>query len=130
MTHQWTSTMSSNPLPNRGDVVLVDYPFASGSGFKRRPALVVQNNRDNARLTNTIVAMITSRTDRVYESTHLLIDLSTPDGRRSGLRQDSAVICNNLFTIEKRLIIHRIGDFSPDLMSQIDECLKAALNLT
>jgi mRNA-degrading endonuclease toxin of MazEF toxin-antitoxin module len=30
---------------NRGDVVLVDYPFGTG-GVKVRPALVVQNDRD------------------------------------------------------------------------------------
>ena len=46
----------------RGDVVLVDWPFAGGAGAKLRPALVVQNDRDNQRLTNTILAMITSVT--------------------------------------------------------------------
>ena len=80
MTPRWTSIMSTNPLPARGDVVLVDYPFSSGSGFKRRPALVVQNDRDNARLTNTIVAMITSHTVRANEATQLLIAVSTPKG--------------------------------------------------
>ena len=31
----------------RGDVVLVDYPYATGSGTKVRPVLVIQNDRDN-----------------------------------------------------------------------------------
>lgn len=39
----------------RGEVVLVDYPYASGTGAKVRPALVIQNDRDNQRLLNTIV---------------------------------------------------------------------------
>ena len=121
--------MSPSPLPNRGDVVLVDYPFSSGGGSKRRHALVVQNDLDNARLTNTIVVMITSNTSGVYEPTQLLIDISTPEGQRSGLRQDSAAICTNLFTIEKRLVIQRIGVLSANLMSQIDACLKATLEL-
>jgi mRNA-degrading endonuclease toxin of MazEF toxin-antitoxin module len=43
----------------RGDVVLAYYPFASGAGGSRRPVLVVQNDADNARLANTIVAQIT-----------------------------------------------------------------------
>ena len=121
--------MSTNPLPTRGDVVLVDYPFTSGSGFKRRPALVVQNDRDKARLTNTIIAMITSHTARAYEATQLLIAVSTPEGQRSGLRQDSVVACCNLFTIEKRLVLQRIGILSDSLMSQIDVCLKVTLKL-
>jgi mRNA-degrading endonuclease toxin of MazEF toxin-antitoxin module len=44
----------------RSDVVLVLYPFASGRGGSRRPALIVQNDPDNARLHNTIVAQITT----------------------------------------------------------------------
>ena len=38
---------------NRGDVVLVFYPFASGAGGKRRPGLVVQNDADNSRMAAT-----------------------------------------------------------------------------
>ena len=129
MTPQWTSMMSTNPPPARGDVVLVDYPFSSGVGSKRRPALVVQNARDNARLTNTIIVMITSRTARAHEATQLFIAISTPEGQQSGLRQDSVVARSNLFTIEKRLVLHRIGILSDNLMSQIDDCLKATLKL-
>jgi mRNA interferase MazF len=42
----------------RGDVVILDHPFTDGSASKVRPALVVQNDRDNRRVTNTIVALI------------------------------------------------------------------------
>src|SRR5271165_155738 len=83
----------------RGDIVLLDYPYADGSGSKVRPALVVQNDRDNQRLTNTIVALITKNVSRVHEPTQLLIDVSTPEGRQSGLNQTSAVTCGNLFTV-------------------------------
>ena len=46
----------------RGDIVLLDYPYPSGGGAKVRPALVVQNDRDNRRLVNTIIVQITSVT--------------------------------------------------------------------
>jgi len=46
-------------MTQRGDVVVVAFPFISGGGGKNRPALVVQCDRDNQRLSNTIVAMIT-----------------------------------------------------------------------
>lgn len=39
----------------RGDVVLVNDPFASGSGSKVRPAVVVQCDRNDSRLDNTII---------------------------------------------------------------------------
>jgi mRNA interferase MazF len=81
---------------NRGDVVLAFYPFASGSGGKRRPGLVVQNDPDNARMAATILAQITTNLARVGEPTHLLIESSTTEGQQSGLLHDSLVSCNNL----------------------------------
>lgn len=46
----------------RGDIVILDHPFSAASGSNVRPALVIQSDRDNARLTNTIVALITRNT--------------------------------------------------------------------
>ncbi|MFO0868266.1 MAG: type II toxin-antitoxin system PemK/MazF family toxin [Pirellulales bacterium] len=46
----------------RGDVVIVRFPFADGVGSKSRPALVVQCDRNNSRLDQTILVQITSRT--------------------------------------------------------------------
>ena len=69
----------------RGDIVILDHPYSDGSGSKVRPALVVQNDRDNLRLTNTIVALITRNISRVGEPTQMLIDLTTAGGRQSVL---------------------------------------------
>jgi mRNA interferase MazF len=113
----------------RYDVVLVLYPFASGMGGSRRPALVVQNDADNARLQNTIVAQITTNLRQVAAPTHLLIERATPEGQQAGLLHDSLVSCNNLATIYEDRINRIIGHLSVALMNCIDECLKAALGL-
>ena len=113
----------------RGDVVLLDYPYASGGGAKVRPALVVQNDRDNQRLTNTIVVQITSVTRRALEPTQLLVELSTAEGQQSGLRQDSVVNCVNIVTLEKGKILRRLGALPESLLQQVDGCLMAALDL-
>jgi mRNA interferase MazF len=114
----------------RGDVVLVDFPFAGGGTSKVRPALIVQNDRDNGRLTNTVVAMITSRTQRATEPTQLFLDVSTPEGRQTGLIMNSVINCVNLFTIEQRKVLRTLGRISPALLRQIDDCLKAAFSLS
>ena len=114
----------------RGDVVLAEMPFSSGTQGKRRPVLVVQNDRDNQRLLNTIIAQITSVTHRSGEPTQLLIDVSTPDGQQSGLHKDSVVNCVNLFTVAQGKIVRKIGQLSAALMQQVDACLKAALELS
>ena len=113
----------------RGHVVLLDYPYSDASGSKIRPALVVQSDRDNQRLTNTIVALITKNVSRTNEPTQLLIDLTTPDGQQSGLNQTSAVTCTNLFTVSQTKVRRVIGSLPPSLMAQVDDCLKAALSL-
>ena len=113
----------------RGDVVILDHPFSDGSGSKVRPALVVQNDRDNRRLTNTIVALITRNISRTAEPSQLLIDIATADGQISGLKQASAVVCTSLFTVAQTKIRRAIGTLPPALMAKVDECLKVALQL-
>lgn len=114
----------------RGDVVLVNYPFASGTGSKVRPAFVVQCDRNNARLNNTIVAQITSRTHLARsEPTQILIQAKSDTGQQAGLLIDSAVSCENLYTIEQSLIRKKLGQFPDSMMRQVDECLKESLGI-
>ncbi len=113
---------------SRGDVVLVDYPYSDGTGSKVRPALVVQTDTLNHRITDTILAAI-SRSQHRASATQLLIELTTPEGRQSGLRQDSMMQCENLLTFDQRHVVGTIGSLSAPLMQRIDECLRAALGI-
>lgn len=114
----------------RGDVVLVNYPFSEGQGSKVRPALVVQCDSNNRRLESTLVVQITSRIHLARkEPTQLLIEVSTPAGRQSGLVNDSAVACENIYTVRQTGIIQTIGSLPEDVMRRIDECLKTSLEI-
>ena len=113
----------------RGDVLLARYPFAAGVGVKRRPVLVVQNDQDNQRLTNTIVVQITSNLRRTQQPTHLLVEMKTPEGKQSGLLVDSVISCVNILTIDGGRIDRVIGSLPLSLMAKVDRCLKAALAL-
>jgi mRNA interferase MazF len=105
----------------RGDIVLVDYPYTSSSETKVRPVLVIQNDRDNQRLKNTIV---------VLEPTQLLIKMATHEGQQSGLRQDSVINCVNLLTLDKDKILRKLGRLPNSSLQKVNDCLKAALELT
>jgi mRNA interferase MazF len=113
----------------RGDVVMAWFPFASGRSGKRRPCVILQNDEDNRKLANTVIAQITSNLARVGDKSHVLIDVATPDGQQSGLLHDSLVSCNNLATIEQALLNRKIGFLSPHLMRQVEEALKKALEI-
>jgi mRNA interferase MazF len=115
---------------NRGDVVLAFFPFTDASGVKKRPALVVQCDRNNGRLHDVILALITSNTTRaVLEPTQLFIDISTADGKQTGLLHPSAVKCEQLMTVHQRLVDRVIGKLSSTLMLEIDQCLRSSLDL-
>src|SRR5208282_4528606 len=100
---------------SRGDIVLVDYPFSDRTGSKVRPALVVQADALNHRITDTILASISRSTHRA-SATQLLIDISMPEGGGTGLRQNSMIQCENLLTYDQRLVITKVGQISGPLL--------------
>lgn len=114
---------------NRGDVVLVPFPFQDRPGEKIRPAVVVQSDAENRRLANTILAMITGNLDDAGQSTTVLVDPLTPTGAGSGLFGPSLIKCYNLTTMRQRRILHILGHLSDALMQQVNQALKATLEL-
>ena len=114
----------------RGDVVVLDFPFVGGGAGKTRPAVVVQCDRLNQKIENTIVAMITGNTSMIgKEPTQFLIDPTTPEGKSSGLKFSSAVRCQNLSTVAQGDIHATVGHLSDALKQKLNDCLKAALEL-
>jgi mRNA interferase MazF len=115
---------------NRGDVILAFVPNVGSPGGKRRPALVVQADYNNARLHETIIAPITSNVARAHVAHQLLVDISTSEGVATGLLRNSAVRCERLLSIPQSDMERVIGKMSDAMMKQIDECLKAALGIS
>lgn len=114
----------------RGEVVLVDFPLASGGGSKVHPALIVQNDRGNALLQDTIVVPITSNISRAARApTQFPIDSTSPDWKSSGLRTPSVVKCENIYTFNQSRIVATIGRFSATTMTAVDGCLKETLGI-
>jgi mRNA interferase MazF len=114
----------------RGDVVIVEFPYADGGRGKKRPALVIQNDHDNRRLANTIVAMISGNTRHAGEPTQVQVDPTTQAGGSSGLHGPSVVKCCNLFTIRQQDILRTIGQLSDELLLDVGLAIKAALALS
>jgi len=112
----------------RGDVVTVDFSVYDPAD-KVRPALVVQNDRDNARMAKTVVALITSNLRRTAEDTQYLLAGTHVDFSASGLRRDSVVNCSNLYTIRQSDVTRVIGRLSQATMEEMSGCLKTALDL-
>src|SRR5947209_5077126 len=101
-----------------GDVVIVQFPYVGGGAGKTRPAVVVQCDRLNQQIQNTVVAMVTGNLRLIgREPTQFLVDPATSEGQSSGLSYASAVKCENLVTVAKADIIKTVGHLS-DLLKQ------------
>ena len=114
----------------RGDLVVVDFPQGAGLPPKRRPVVVVQSDRNNRRLANSIFAMVTSNTRAARrEPTQILIDINTAEGKRAGLLRTSAIKCENLYTLPTASVRQKIGRLTGAFVPQLDAALKASLQL-
>ena len=112
---------------SRGDVVLVLFPDSNLVTAKRRPALVVQADRLNTGLAQTIVAMITSNQSRAGHPSRIDVTRSSSEGRDMGLLSDSVVMADNLATVlnsEIDRVIGHCGDMRP-----VDAALQHTLGL-
>ena len=110
----------------RGDVVLATFPFTDLSSAKRRPALVVSaSDREGP---DFILAFITSKASKP-DLRDIFIDPSDPDFAASGLRAPSLVRCGKLMTLNRALLIGRLGVLTSPIMDKVDVALKMALAL-
>ncbi len=112
---------------SRGDVVLVLFPDSNLVTAKRRPALVVQADRLQTGLTQTIVAMITSNLSRSGHPSRVRVARSSPLGLRMGLLSDSVIMTDNLATVLDSEIDRTIGHC--DDMQPVDAALRSTLGL-
>jgi mRNA interferase MazF len=113
----------------RGDVVLVRFPHPSGQRGKKRPAVVVQSDAYASTLKTVVVAEITKNLTMKDDPACLFIDLSTPDGKATGLLRDSVVSSLVLDTVYTDTVALVLGSLSPTLLDQFDDCLKVGLGL-
>jgi mRNA interferase MazF len=113
----------------RGDVILTRVPHAAGGRGKRRPAIVIQADRYNQSERHVSVAEVTSNLTRTSDPANLLIHVATPDGKATGLAQDSIVTCLQLATISEDRVTSVIGKLSAAMLLRLNNCLKAALEI-
>jgi mRNA-degrading endonuclease toxin of MazEF toxin-antitoxin module len=114
---------------SRGDVVLVRFPHPTGLRGKKRPAVVVQSDTYAHQVKTLIVAEVTKNVTMANDPACLLIAVSTPEGRATGLMRDCVVSCLILVTVYADAVDRVLGQLSPPMQQKLDGCLKAALGL-
>lgn len=113
----------------RGEIWEVDLdPVRSTEATKRRPAVIVSNDRANGvteRLGRGLVAVVpvTSNTDTIYPFQVLLSAAGT------GLRVDSEAQAEQMRSVAAQRLVRRIGRLSAGEIADLDKALVLHLGL-
>lgn len=111
----------------RGTVVLAVLPFTDLSSKKRRPAIII--SPENPARQDVVVAFVTSYKGEPLLATDLMIAEGNPDFREAGLKVTSVIKLDKLFTLQKGLVIGKLGTLSSELMGHLESRLRVALGL-
>lgn len=109
----------------RGEVVLVRFPFTDLTSSKQRPALVVASPSFTATGEDLIVAAISGQ--RVQQPGRF--DHVVQDWQGAGLLMPSVVRAGKLVTLHRDLIRRGLGAVPGVEMEAVDELLRAALGI-
>jgi mRNA interferase MazF len=101
-----------------GDIVLVNFGFSEGVGFKKRPALVISNEVYNTNRQEVIILAITSNVDRL-----LLGDTKISRWEEAGLLYPS-LITGIVRTVKSDMIFRKIGEVSKIDLNKAEENIK------
>jgi mRNA interferase MazF len=113
----------------RGEIRLVDLdPVRGSEANKRRPAVIVSNDRANSiatRLGRGVITVVpvTSNTDRIFPFQALL-----PAGA-TGLPQDSKAQAEQVRSIDVDRLGALLGHAPADVMVRLDDALRLHLQL-
>lgn len=109
---------------NRGDVVLVPFPFSDQSSSKKRPAIVISSIAHNATSRDIVIMAVSSQTQRPVSVFEFLIN----NWQEAGLLKPSAAKAA-ISTIDSSLVIRRLGALSPNDMGLLDASIKGLLGI-
>ncbi|MEH2369831.1 type II toxin-antitoxin system PemK/MazF family toxin [Nostoc sp.] len=111
--------------PKRGEVYLVNFDPTIGAEIKKtRPALILQNDVSNEHSPIAVVAAITSKFAEPLYPTEVLIRVL-----EGGLEDDSAVLLNQIRSIDKQRLIKCLGSLRPETIAQVDRAIQISLGL-
>jgi mRNA interferase MazF len=110
---------------SRGEVWQADLSPTRGteqSGV--RPVIVVQTDRANPHSPHTIIIPFTSRLRKKQLPSHVLV----PSGE-GGLTQDSVALAEQIRVVDQGRLLKHLGDLSAARMQEVDDALRAILEL-
>jgi mRNA interferase MazF len=128
MAHRRAQEGPRLAFPRRGEIYLVSFdPSVRHEIRKTRPAVVVQNDVSNQYSPVTIMAAISSQFSKFSTPPYPREVIIQP--AESGLPKPSAVVLNQIRTVDRRRLLKRLGKLQAATMQRVDDALKISLGL-
>ncbi|WP_418887035.1 type II toxin-antitoxin system PemK/MazF family toxin [Gloeobacter morelensis] len=110
----------------KGDVVLVPFPFTDLTQTKIRPAVVLWSSPSNM---DTLLCFVTSQLSVPALPSDVLIEETEPEFASTGLRVSSRIRTLRMMSLDRGLVLRRLGTLGPQTLQQVNIVLKQALQL-
>ena len=107
--------MYGTSIIEQRDVVLVPFPFTDLSATKKRPALVISYTDFNKKNQDILVCQITHNLKQKHHS----ISTNNKNLESGNLAVESLIKANKIFTLDKSLIIKKIGKLDSEAYSKV-----------
>ena len=99
----------------RGNIVFVPVPFTDLSVKKKRPVLIISNNKYNRSNKDFICCGITSN----VKDTDYSVFIDTQDLSIGFLTQPSIIKVDKIFTLDQSIIIKTIGKANSEIIKKV-----------
>ncbi len=111
---------------SKGDIVLVQFPFTDLSQTKLRPALILYSNSATNDIT---LCFISSQNVNHLTSEEFAIKDSDAEFSDTSLRVSSKVRVTRIATLNKSLIVRRLGKLGTQYIEMLNTILKQVFQL-
>ena len=106
-------------MPKQGDIVLIPVPFTDLSSQKRRPVIVLSNNKYNQKTADVMVVAMTSRPLK----TEYGFTITNNDLASGTLNRPGQVRVDKVYTLSQTIIAKTFGRVNAEVLHRMRQLL-------
>jgi mRNA interferase MazF len=107
--------MKIGTMPKQGDILLIPIPFTDLSSKKRRPVIVISNDRYNRKASDVIVVAMTSNP----QVTDYSLSISSSDLVEGALNRPGKIRVDKIYTLSQNIVVRTFGQVDDRTLSRI-----------
>jgi hypothetical protein len=122
-----TLVRMERPLIRPDEIYLASFPFGDTARMKLRPVLTLTGSART--VPEVLVAYISSVIPHPLLTSDIVLDPANAEHQSTNLKAKSALRLHKLPTIHMSAVVRRLGGLSATTISEVDQKLRAVLNL-